>query len=272
MTATKASATWAGGFGARPLPYLYDGDADAAFARIAANGYAAVELLLSDSDFLPGGTLQTLLERNSLALSAIGTGGAAVTHGLTLSSPVATIREQAERYICAIIDLAGRFGAGTILGSVIGSAEKGEPRDQALSRIAPIIGRLGDYAAAHGSLLLVEPLNRYESNLLNRIEQGLDLIHQARSTNVKILADCFHMNIEEPSIGGSIRMAGDMIGHVHLSDSNRCAAGLGHLDYAGISEALRSIGYNGFVSMEAFPTPDPDTAAKQAITTYRRFF
>ena len=164
MSATKASATWAGGFGARRLPYLYDGDAEAAFARIAANGYAAVELLLSDFNYLPGGTLQALLERNKLALSAIGTGGAAVTHGLTLSSPVATIREQAERYIRAIIDLAGRFGAGTILGSVIGSAEKDESRDQALSRIAPIIGLLGDYAAAHGSLLLVEPLNRYESN------------------------------------------------------------------------------------------------------------
>ena len=80
------------------------------------------------------------------------------------------------------------------------------------------------------------------------------------------------MNIEEPSIGGSIRRAGDMIGHVHLSDSNRCAAGFGHMDYAGISEALSSIGYNSFVSMEAFPTPDPDTAAKQAISTYRRFF
>ena len=272
MTATKASATWAGGFGARPLPYLYEGDAEAAFARIAANGYAAVELLLSDSDFLPGGTLQALLERNKLALSAIGTGGAAVSHGLTLSNSVAAIREQAECYIRAIIDLAGRFGAGTILGSVIGSAGKSESREQALSRIAPIIGRLGDYAAAQGSLLLVEPLNRYESNILNLIEQGLDLIHRAGSKGVKILADCFHMNIEEPSIGRSIRRAGDMIGHVHLSDSNRCAAGLGHMDYASISEALSSIGYAGFVSMEAFPMPDPDTAAKQAISTFRRFF
>jgi len=189
-----------------------------------------------------------------------------------LSSPIATIREQAERYILSIIDLAGRFGAGTILGSVIGSAGKDESRDQALSRIAPIIGRLGDYAARQGSLLLVEPLNRYESNLLNRIEQGLDLIQRTGSKNVKILADCFHMNIEESSIGGSIQRAGDMVGHVHLSDSNRCAAGLGHMDYADISGALSSIGYHGFVSMEAFPMPDPDTAAKQAISTYRRFF
>ena len=272
MKTSKASATWAGGFGGRPLPYLYNGDAAAAFAQIAANGYGAVELLLSDSNYLSIETLQGLLERNNLALSAIGTGGAAVSHGLTLSNPVAAAREQAEGFIRSIIDLAGRFGAGTILGSVIGSAGKDESREQALSRIIPIIGRLSDYAAAHGSLLLIEPLNRYESNLLNCIDQGLDLIHRVGSTNVKILADCFHMNMEEPSIGDSIRRAAEMIGHVHLSDSNRWAAGLGHIDYAHISEALRSIDYNGFVSMEAFPMPDPDTAAKKAISTYHRFF
>ena len=142
MNTSKVSATWAGGFGKRPLPYLYNCDADAAVARIAANGYAAVELLLSDSDYLSSKTLQALLERNHLALSAIGTGGAAVSHGLTLSSPIEAIREQAECYICSIIDLAGRFGAGTILGSVIGSAEKDESREQALSRITPSSGVL----------------------------------------------------------------------------------------------------------------------------------
>ena len=272
MKTTKVSATWAGGFGTRALPYLYNGDAASAFAQISAHGYGAVELLLSESDYLSIETLRGLLEQNHLALSAIGTGGAAVTHSLTLSSSDAAIREQAERFIRGIIDLAGPFGAGTILGSVIGSAGKDETREQALSRVIPSLKRLSEYSAAHGSLLLVEPLNRYESNLLNSIDQGLDLTNRVGSSNVKILADCFHMNIEEPSIGDSILKAANMIGHVHLSDSNRWAAGLGHMNYAHISEALSSIGYNGFISMEALPLPDPDTAAKTAISTYGRFF
>ncbi|MEI8245423.1 MAG: sugar phosphate isomerase/epimerase family protein [Lentisphaerota bacterium] len=272
MKSHKISATWAGGFGRRPLPYLYSGDPAAAFAQIAANGYDAVELLLSDNDYLSSRTLQSLLERNNLALSAIGTGGAAISHSLFLSSPVATIRDQAEGYIRGIIELAGRFGAGTILGSVIGTSAKDETREQALSRIIPVIERLSEHAAAHGSLLLIEPLNRYESNLLNCIGQGLELIARVGSSGVKLLADCFHMNIEEQSIGDSILKAAGMIGHVHLSDSNRCAPGLGHINYAPVSEALSAIHFKGFVSMEVSPIPCPDAAAKQAISTYRRFF
>ena len=80
-----------------------------------------------------------------------------------------------------------------------------------------------------------------------------------------LLADLFHMNIEETNIAQAIERGGSRIGHVHFVDSNRRAAGFGHIDFAPIAQSLRSIGYDGFASAEAFPFPDPDAAARSTI-------
>jgi sugar phosphate isomerase/epimerase len=82
---------------------------------------------------------------------------------------------------------------------------------------------------------------------------------------VKLLADLFHMNIEEVDLARAIRAAGARVGHVHFVDSNRQAAGFGHLDFLPVLQALHSIGYEGYLSAEAFPLPDSVTAAKQTI-------
>ena len=87
---------------------------------------------------------------------------------------------------------------------------------------------------------------------------------------MKLLADLFHMNIEEADIAGTIRGAGEAIGHVHFVDSNRHAPGMGHTCFEPVIEALRDIGYRGCLSVEALPLPDAETAAKTALDTYRR--
>ena len=87
-----------------------------------------------------------------------------------------------------------------------------------------------------------------------------------------LLADLFHMNIEEVELPAAIRAGGRNIGHVHFVDSNRRPAGLGHIDYPPIVAALREIGYQGFASAEALPYPDPDAAAQQTMKAFRRYF
>jgi sugar phosphate isomerase/epimerase len=87
-----------------------------------------------------------------------------------------------------------------------------------------------------------------------------------------LLADLFHMNIEESNIADAIRTAGQYVGHVHFVDSNRQAAGRGHMNYAPIAQALNDIGYHGYASAEAFPTPDSETAARQTIETFNAVF
>ena len=131
---------------------------------------------------------------------------------------------------------------------------------------------LGTHAEQYGVPLLYEPLNRYETNQCNTIEGGVSLLQSLSTKNVLLLADLFHMNIEESSIAGALHAGAGFIGHIHFVDSNRRPAGLGHIDFASIAAALKEIHYEGFVSAEAFPYPDPDAAAKQTIETYRRFF
>jgi sugar phosphate isomerase/epimerase len=79
------------------------------------------------------------------------------------------------------------------------------------------------------------------------------------------------MNIEEANLADAIRDAGPRVGHVHFADSNRKAAGLGHTDFAPILAALGEVGYDGYLSAEVLPLPDPDAAARQTIDTFRRF-
>ena len=120
--------------------------------------------------------------------------------------------------------------------------------------------------------LLFEPLNRYETNLVNTVEDGVRLVRSLATDNVKLLVDLFHMNIEEADVPAAIRAGAGAIGHVHFVDSNRRPAGCGHTDFAPIAAALREIGFDGYVSAEALPYPNPAEAAALTIRAYRRFF
>ena len=118
----------------------------------------------------------------------------------------------------------------------------------------------------------MEPLNRYETDLVKTLSDGVQLIEAVGAENVKLLADLFHMNIEETDPAQAILDCPGKIGHMHFVDSNRRAAGFGHMDYGPIAHALSAIGYNGFASAEAFPLPDAKAAAEMTIKAYRRYF
>jgi sugar phosphate isomerase/epimerase len=122
-------------------------------------------------------------------------------------------------------------------------------------------------AAAEGTPVrfALEPMNRYETDLIHTAADGLDLIERVGKENFGLLLDTFHMNIEDPDIGESIRTCGDRIFHFHVADSNRRYPGAGHLDFGSILEELEKTGYQGFVSGEFMPLPDTDTAAERGI-------
>lgn len=105
--------------------------------------------------------------------------------------------------------------------------------------------------------VLVEPLNRYETHWINRLEQAVDLVRRIGSDYVKIMADFFHMNIEEADIPASIRKAGKYIAHIHLADSNRVLPGLGHTDFAAGFAALKQVGFKHFMALECGIPGDP---------------
>ena len=201
----------------------------------------------------------------------MGTGAGWVVHKLRVTYPDAMIRARARDFIAAIIDVAGRFRAPAIIGSMQGRCDEGVSREEATGWLREALEELGPRAQAHGVPLLLEPLNRYESNLLNTLAEGAALLEPLQTRNVRLLCDLFHMNIEEVNLAEALRAAGPLVGHVHFADNNRRAIGLGHTDVAPVISALRDIGYKGYLSAEVLPLPDSDAAARQTIQSFRRW-
>jgi sugar phosphate isomerase/epimerase len=256
---------------ARSGPFVFHGDLPAACRQAANLGFDAVEVFPPGPDAVSPSELRRLLGDNGLSLAAVGTGAGWLRHKLTLTHADAAARAKARDYVRSIIDFAGPFGAPAIIGSMQGRWDEGVVKDAALGGLGEALAELGEHARRYGTVLLYEPLNRYETNLVNAVEEGVQFLQSAGATNAKLLADLFHMNIEEADLPGAIRAGAGFVGHVHFVDSNRRPAGLGHTDFAPVVAALREAGYGGYLSAEALPYPDSHAAAKATIDAFRRY-
>jgi len=257
---------------ARGGPFVFWDDLSAAAEKAAALGFDAIEIFAPSPSAVNADELKTLLAEHGLRVAAVGTGAGMVLHGLSLIDPDPDRRIQAIGFVQGIIDMGGPFGAPAIIGSMQGKWGGPQSRGEALALLGKALEELGEYAAKHGVPLIYEPLNRYETNLICTMADGVSLIESLASDNVKLLADLFHMNIEETNIADGIRAGKGYIGHVHFVDSNRRAAGWGHIDFAPIASALQEVGYEGYASAEAFADPDSDAAAKQTMDAYNKYF
>lgn len=254
---------------ARGGPFVFWDGLAAACRQAAEMGFDAVEVFPPSAEAVDTAELSALLDEHGLQLAAVGTGAGWVTQRLHLTLPDAAGRRQARDFIRSIIDLAGQFSAPAIVGSMQGRS--GDDVDAAAARmlLAEALDELGAHAAQYGVPLLFEPLNRYETNLVNRVDDALALLDEVSGGNVKVLGDLFHMNIEERDVAAALQSAGRRLGHVHFVDSNRRAVGFGHLDMGPVVAALEQIGYEGYLSAEAFAYPDFRRAAEQTIRAFR---
>ncbi len=255
-------------------PFVLWDDLAASLRTAAELPYDAVELFPPEPNALDPKDLAKQLKSHNLAVSAVGSGAGWVRHKLSLTHADPSHRARAIAFIKDMIDFAAEFGAPVIIGSMQGRWGVGEsvPKDQALAYLAVALETLGEHAQSRGPALLYEPLNRYETNLLNTVADTVQFLKTLTTTNVKVLADLFHMNIEEADLAAAIRAGGQHIGHVHFADSNRRPAGLGHMDYAPIVAACREIDFDGYFAAEAFPYPSPIEAARQTVKRFRELF
>jgi sugar phosphate isomerase/epimerase len=183
----------------------------------------------------------------------------------------AAVRKQAREFVRAIIDVAAQWAAPAIIGSMQGRWDDAVPREEALRHLAEALDDLGEHAARQGVPLLYEPLNRYETNLFNRLGETAAWLNGRSSRNIRILADLFHMGIEEANSPAALRDSAVLIGHVHFADSNRRAVGMGQAAIGPVIDVLREIGYAGYLSAEIFPLPDPLAAAGQTISAFKKY-
>lgn len=253
---------------ARGGPFVFWDDLPAACRQAKELGFDAVEVFPPAAETAQQVHLADRLTDEGLALAAMGTGAGWVKHRLTLTHADASVRQKAIDFVRAIIDAAGPLGAPAIIGSMQGRWGEGVERSAALDYLRAALETLAQHAAGYGQRLIYEPLNRYETNLCNTVAEGIALVESIGATNVVLLADLFHMNIEEVDLAAALRQGGKHVGHVHFVDSNRRPAGCGHLKFEPIVAALREIGYAGYLSAECFPWPDSAMAARQTIKMF----
>ncbi|RED64055.1 sugar phosphate isomerase/epimerase family protein [Cohnella lupini] len=178
--------------------------------------------------------------------------------------------------ISEILSYSGELGArGIVVPAAFGIFSKklppfGSPRasDEEREILLDSLSKLNESALASGAELLLEPLNRYEDHMINRLEDAASLIREGGFKGVKVMADFFHMQIEEPDISASLRAAGELVTHVHLADSNRLQPGYGHTDFRAGFRTLKEIGFTGYMAVECELAPGDGEQAYVEMAKY----
>jgi len=253
-------------------PWIFWYDLEKSIEKSAQLGFDAIELFTEDARAISPVKLQDLLSQYGLKLAAVGTGAGKVVHGWTLTHPDASIRSKSLEFISEMMEFGASFNAPAIIGSMQGSFTPGIEEKQTMDWLSSGLKQLNELAGNLRTKLIYEPLNRYETNLINTLGKAAAYLDEHELTNTRLLADLFHMNIEETNLSDCISEHISHIGHVHFADSNRNPAGYGHTNFEPIASALKNGGYSGFISAEAFPWPDPDLAAEQTIRTFKKYF
>lgn len=241
---------------AQEAPLVLRGELPVCIRQAHSLGYDAVEIHVIEATTFPMEEVQSALQETGLKISAIVTGRIFTERGLCITSPNLDNRSAAMREMHDYIDIAAKLHAtdGVILGWVKGNRRPEDPDFDRL--LAEQLRILGEYAQSLGQTILIEVINRYETNLFTSVAELRDFLIQWNLPGCRIHLDTFHMNIEEADMVRAIEIAGDSLGYFHVADSNRLAPGRGHLDFSAMFAALERVGYHGTISLECIPQPD----------------
>lgn len=227
-------------------------------------GYSAIELPVENpGDWDPHRAREVLAE-HELQPFVVG----AMAPGRNLIAADADEIENTQQYLTHCIWVAETLGAGIVAGPFyaatgrtwrITGPERTDLYAQLRSSLEPVVA----HAESAGVQLAIEPLNRYETSLINTVQQALDALGSLLGPHLGLALDSYHLNIEEKHIGDGIRLAGEHLAHVQVCGNDRGAVGDDHIDWPAFLDALDAAGYAGPLNLESF-TGDNDTIATAA--------
>lgn len=263
MTPTFGASTWlwTSPFSSDQIPLL---------ENIAALGFSAVELPVEDPALIDTAVLRPVLKDLGLRPHVCGVFGA----GRDLTNPDPAVRAHTRAYLSECFRMAEDLDAGFVCGPMytqVGKArllpddERKREWDLAVSELRTVCKD----AAVHGATIAIEPLNRFETDMINTTADAVRMIRDIDHPAAGIMIDSFHMTIEESDIGAAIRAAGKHITHVQVSENHRGVTGTGLTPWTDFRDALRDIGYSGSIVIESFTPENRDLAA--AVCIWRRF-
>ena len=233
--------------------------------KLKTTGYDGVEIPMFAGDVAHYRALGRKLADLGLEATGIGVmpGG-----GKSCVSADPREREAALDHLKWLIDCTEALGGKLVSGPFhqpLGEFTGLPPAEAEMARVADVHKQAARHAAAAGIDMAVEPLNRFECHILNTAAAAADLTARVNEPNYGYLYDTFHLNIEENSLPDAIAQTAQAIKHVHISENNRGVPGAGHIDFAAVFRALRKVGYDGWMTVEAFGSAMPDLAAATKI-------
>jgi D-psicose/D-tagatose/L-ribulose 3-epimerase len=234
--------------------------------RLVEAGFDLVELPIETVNAFDYQAVSVMLHDYGLGVSAC----AVIGPDRDLIHPTAEIRQQGAAYVRHCIEAAEILGAANLIGplySAVGRTWQASPAERAgdIDLLVDQLQPLAGYAADHGVTLCLEPLNRFETSLINLAAQAVDVIDRVAHPNCGLMLDTFHMNIEEASPGAAIRLAGKRLKHLHTCENDRGVPGSGHFPWGEMAQALRDIDYQGPVVIESFSAEVKSIAKAAAV-------
>lgn len=221
--------------------------------RVKSMGFDILEISVENPDLIDVKVAKETLTENQL--DGIICGAFGPDRNICSDDPM--IRENARKYIIWLIDAAAQIGSETVCGPMYSSVGKdhiedsNERQDEWLRAVSGI-KEMAEYAQMKGIRLALEPLNRFETDMINVVSQGLKFIDETGMENVGFHLDTFHMHLEEKNSANAIRNAGNKIFHFHACENDRGVPGTGQVHWNEIAKALKEINYQGPVVIESF--------------------
>ncbi len=228
----------------RSIDWLYDNDFD------------SIEVHIPSPDLVDAVKLKEYIASKGMCASSIGTGLAVAYEHLTLTDGDKAIRDRAIERLMRQCDLGAQLDCPVIIGSMRGKVEAGDTYEEVDKRMVESTKRLMEYAEHLGVDVVVEAIDRSETNYLKTAEEVLELIDRVGSKYLKVHLDTFHMNIEETDWEKPVLQCGEKLGHVHVADNTRLYPGSGMIDFIPFLKALKAIHYNRSLVMEIYPGTD----------------
>jgi D-psicose/D-tagatose/L-ribulose 3-epimerase len=235
-------------------------------AKVKRFGFDILEIAVENPKLIDVQTVKVELEKAGVKGLVCGAFGP----DRNLCSFDSSIRENAKVYIRWLVDFAAEIGSPTVSGpmySAVGKDHLEDENDRRKEWQLAVEGmrEMADYARAKNIKLAFETLNRFETDLINTVAQGLVFIKDIGRDNVGFHLDTFHMHLEEKSSGAAIRAAGDRIFHFHACENDRGVPGTGQVRWEEVAKALKDAGYDGPVVIESFTSQVKEIARAVCI-------
>ena len=241
------------------MPALYYGAEEKTLEEIKTMGYTGVDLFIDNPDLPKNRAAIRLLESYDLEVGAIMPALLA-RQGLSLGAREPEARKYAIDRISKIIRYASEASGMVSLGLVRGRAGQGAGREEFFKRLTKSCEELLKISVPLGVPLILEPINRYESDHFNSAPEALAYIKKS-GLPLDLMLDTFHMNIEDGDLITSFELCIPYTKHIHFVDSNRLAPGMGHLNMVDLYRTLERLDYQGYLCLEALPRPSGSVCA-----------